>query len=559
MAMKLEVFEGATRTRVNLIRTYNYVTYTEELNGQGSFEIKIPTSETSLINLQVGNFILFEDDVVGIIKGIKDAEDSDTEITVYGYMANHILSYRSFLKTEKKYGQPAAMIETFFDKLFGNPEDIRRRISFLELADIPEGLYMKTPATYQVTGKTFLEYISDVISKFGYGIRTIPFVTNYKEGEPKPNIERLIVCILSPTDRSLANTLGNDPVVFSFEMNNVESYEFEQNSQAYCTVAVVASEGEGQDRKVIEVQNPSNIGQYEPTGYDRIELYVDARDLQSDNTEGDPLTDEELEELMAQRGTTALEESDRYESFDASVIQGNYKYGVDYFLGDIVTIKTKDGSRTFNLQITKITKSISNGVEHLDVGFGVDWLEVREKKQTSAINKISTSGLGTSSKPNEKFSGLQDVNLYGLETGQIPRYNAVTNKWENSNETISSLGITPKLNRGVNVADINVNGRVSHLYAPESGSDVEITQKLDQGTNIADIKVDGAVTHLYAPPSGSGGSQVSITPTILLGTKIADYSIDGVAGALYAPSGQSELPFEVTVLDNGKVRLTYDD
>ena len=556
--MKLEVFEGATRTRVNLIRTYNYVTYTEELGGRGSFEIKIPTTETSLINIEVGNFILFENDVVGIIKGIKDAEDSDTEITVYGYMANHILEYRSFLKTEKKYGQPGAMIRTFFEKLFENPVDVRRRISFLELADIPESLYMQQSTTWQCTGKTFLEYISDVLSKYGCGIRTIPNIENYREGEHNPNIDSLSVVVLSSYDRSLGNTEGNEPVIFSFDMNNVESYEFEQNSQSYCTTAIVASEGEGQERKTIEVQSPYASGGTEPTGYDRIELYVDARDLQSENTEGEELTDEELEELMAQRGLTALEENAKYESFDASILQGNYKYGTDYFLGDIVTVITKDGSKRFNLQINKVTKSISNGVEHFDIGFGMDWLEAQEKKQSSAINKVSTGGSNGSARATEKFNELKDVSLYGVANGQVPKYNAVTGKWENANEAVSSLTVTPKINQGVNIADIKVNGATSKIYAPESGSDVEVTQKLSQGTNIADIKIDGVTTPIYAP-SGSGGSQVSITPTLSLGTKIADYSIDGVAGALYTPDSSSGLPFEVTVLSNGKVRLTYDE
>lgn len=390
MAMKLEVFEGATRTRVNIIRTYNYVTYTEELNGQGSFEIRIPTSETSLVNLQIGNFILFEDDVVGIIKGIKDVEDSDTEITVYGYMANHVLTYRSFLKTEKYYGQPGDMVINFFDKLFGNPTNIKRRISFLELGEIPEGLYMQTNTTWQATGKTFLDYIVDSLKMYKkYGIKVFPHISNYVEGQHNPNIDKMIVQILSGAQRTIGGPYPNlfPPVVFSFDMNNIEKYEFENNSKNYKTVAIVASEGEGQERKILEVQNPNNTGQYEPSGYQRIELYVDARDLQSDNPE-EPLTDEELEELMFQRGLEKLEESDRFISFDASVLQTNYKYGVDYFLGDFVSVISKDGTKQFDLQVTRVTKSISNGVEHFDIGFGNDWLDIYTRKRGGIYNYV---------------------------------------------------------------------------------------------------------------------------------------------------------------------------
>ena len=51
--------------------------------------------------------------------------------------------------------------------------------------------------------------------------------------------------------------------------------EYEEDGRDYNTVAIVASEGEGQDRRVVEV------GDLTKTGIDRIELYVDARDLQS--------------------------------------------------------------------------------------------------------------------------------------------------------------------------------------------------------------------------------------------------------------------------------------
>lgn len=555
MSLRLEVFEGATRTRVNLIRTYNYVSYTEELNGVGSFEIKIPTSETSLINLEVGNFILFEEDVLGIIKGIKDSEDSDTEITIYGYMVTHILEYRCFIKTEKIYGKPANMIETFFDRLYANPTDARRKISFLELAELPENLYMGSNVTWQATGKTFFEYLTSVLPSYGCGVRVAPHISNYVEGEANPNIDALLVEIIAGADRTIGGPDAFTPVVFSFDMNNVERYEYENNCKDSKTVAVVASEGEGQERKVIEIQNPRY--EQEHTGYDRIELYVDARDLQSDNTEGEPLTDEELEELMAQRGYEAIEENDEFMSFDASVLQTNFKYGVDYFLGDWVTVISKDSSKKYNLQVNKVTKSISNGVEHLDIGFGTDWLEVQDKKQASAINKVS-SGQSNSASSTERFSQLKDVSLYGTQNGQIPRYNASTNKWENSQETVRSLSVTAKTSSGVNIADVNINGNVTRLYAPESGSDVSVTPKLNQGTNIADIEVDGVINHIYAP-SGSAGSSVTITPTLVTGTKVADYSIDGVPGVIYVPSSTSDLPFTVTVLDNGKVRLTYDD
>ena len=102
--MNLEIFEKSNRTRIGMIKTYDFVQYEDEFNGEGSFEIQMPTTEESLMYLTFGNFILFDDGVVGIIKYKNDTEDDGTRITIKGKLTNNILSFRSFLLTASYYG-----------------------------------------------------------------------------------------------------------------------------------------------------------------------------------------------------------------------------------------------------------------------------------------------------------------------------------------------------------------------------------------------------------------------------------------------------------------------
>ena len=88
--MKLEIFNKHTRGRVELIRTYNYVTYTDEFYGQGTFELRIPTNDPCIDYLTFGTYVYFDDGVVGIIKGEKDTETSDFEVAFYGYLLKHM-------------------------------------------------------------------------------------------------------------------------------------------------------------------------------------------------------------------------------------------------------------------------------------------------------------------------------------------------------------------------------------------------------------------------------------------------------------------------------------
>lgn len=62
---------------------------------------------------------------------------------------------------------------------------------------------------------------------------------------------------------------------------------------------------------------------------------------------------------------------------------------------------------------------------------------------------------------------------------------------------------------------------------------VTVTQTLSSGTAIADIDVDGVTTTLYAPTP----TVVGITNTLSTGTAIGDLEIDGITTTLYAPAG----------------------
>lgn len=94
----------------------------------------------------------------------------------------------------------------------------------------------------------------------------------------------------------------------------------------------------------------------------------------------DTITDEELEELMRQRGIEKLEEHQKFISVDSTISTGSmqYKYGVDFNLGDYVTVYSKKLNKMINLQITSVSKSISDGVEIFDIGFGRDRLSIKD-------------------------------------------------------------------------------------------------------------------------------------------------------------------------------------
>ena len=77
-----------------------------------------------------------------------------------------------------------------------------------------------------------------------------------------------------------------------------------------------------------------------PSGFLRKELFVDARDLQAQNEEGSEITQQQYEQMVLTRGEEKLDECQTVQSFDATIKSQNptYKYGIDFQLGDIITV-----------------------------------------------------------------------------------------------------------------------------------------------------------------------------------------------------------------------------
>lgn len=373
--MKLEIFNKVLRTRMEMIRAYNFVQYTDEFNGPGSFTITIPTTEKSIKYLNEDNFILFEDGVVGVIRYFSYSRDDTTTIQIKGYLTNGILNRRSFLLTSKYYDTLSNVSRQMVEDLIISPEDVVRRINFIKLSELEQYIPESDKVRVQATGDKLGEFITKTFLPYGFGYELYPKIENYNaETDTLSNLSYLEYRVLKPKDRTIGNEDGNTPVVFSFELNNLSKLDYESDSTNYCSIAIVASEGEGQERKIIE------IGESERTGFDRIELYVDARDLQSENSDGTTITNEELEQLMKQRGLEKLTENKRFISFDGTITEGNisYKYKEDFYKGDYVSVIDKELNRVFDIQISAVTKSISNGVEYLDIEFGYDKLKINK-------------------------------------------------------------------------------------------------------------------------------------------------------------------------------------
>lgn len=109
-----------------------------------------------------------------------------------------------------------------------------------------------------------------------------------------------------------------------------------------------------------------------PAGFFRRELFVDAKDLQSLQEAGTSMTAEEYAAALQTRGTEKLAQAQLARSFHATVRTRNptYEYGVDFFLGDTITVTDERLNITVDAVVQGAERSVSQRGETLSLVLG---------------------------------------------------------------------------------------------------------------------------------------------------------------------------------------------
>lgn len=109
-----------------------------------------------------------------------------------------------------------------------------------------------------------------------------------------------------------------------------------------------------------------------PTWPQRREIYIDARDLQSDSDPDHPLTPEEYAAALTTRGREKLAEHQLVQSFAATVRErgATYVLGDDYQLGDTITVIDETLGVTADAVVQGVTRSIGRNGETMELTLG---------------------------------------------------------------------------------------------------------------------------------------------------------------------------------------------
>lgn len=382
--------------RVNVLRKYRFAQYIDKFRDIGEFTVYAMLDEENMYFFDKDNtyYINFEGNFFGKVESVVKEEDSEYSktINITGRAISFILDKRVVYKQQTYSGTPEQIIKSIMDT------NIRAQgARFLDIVTSYDTLRQQsgkevTEIDMQKTGGTVFGAISGILQENSMGFDMRPVITSLHlmpGTTEQTNIENFKFDIMRGRDLRFGNPVGNVPVIFAQSYSNLRRASYERGVGNFCNIAYVAGEGEGSNRKWIEVLGPtiSDKDSYDSSGWYRYETFVDARDLQSQQDQDTQLTPAEYESLLRNRGLQSLANFLMVENFEATIVNDNnrYIYGKDFYKGDYVTIRDVEIGLDIGAQITEITRSVEGTQETFDIVFGNQTITVIDRLRKGGI------------------------------------------------------------------------------------------------------------------------------------------------------------------------------
>ena len=296
----------------------------------GDFELYINASPEVVQLLQKDRYLVRDTDIevdeagnvtytkVMVIKNIAlstDAENGD-HLTFTGRELKYLLHQRIVWKQTRMSSRVEYGIRRLVTENAISPTDPNRVIPNLVLG-AEAGLSDRMDK--QVTGKYLDESITEICATYGYGWEIFIYNTS------------MVFIVYQGVDRS-HNQSERPYVKFSDEFDNILNSEYQMQSEGYANTALIGGEGEGTARIYTSVGDSNS-------GLERYETFTDGSGISQNKGNENEIPLDEYLLLLQETGKESLAEMAITEGFSGEVISdGAFKYGVDFFIGDTVTV-----------------------------------------------------------------------------------------------------------------------------------------------------------------------------------------------------------------------------
>jgi hypothetical protein len=342
------------------IDDYESLLFTRRWHEVGEFELRINRYKRHTELLQRGNLIMLGShrNKVGIIKhrGIDvDEKGKITEnwlikgIALKGVMAQRIVVPSVGDSHDRANGSAETVMKHYVNNHVVNPVDTKRKIDMVVIALNQQ---RGSQISWESRFKNLADELIEISKASGLGWDVI---LDFEQ-------KKWIFDVFVGRDLTV-NQSVNPPVIFSPQFESLKQLSFVESDYNYRNYGYIAGQGEGADRRVVEVG--------EAEGLSRIETFIDARDISEQDEDQQALPEAEIIAKLQQRGQQKLAEFAEEFFLEGQILTNSpFKYEIDYDLGDIVTIQNREWGVTRDARITEIKEIYEPGGFQIEATFG---------------------------------------------------------------------------------------------------------------------------------------------------------------------------------------------
>ncbi|NYV66188.1 siphovirus ReqiPepy6 Gp37-like family protein [Bacillus sp. Gen3] len=325
---------------------YESMFFTRRFHTFGDIELKINRYKKHADKLLKGNLILVGKDLnkVFIIKHREidlDENGKATEnwlvkgLSLQAVVAQRITIPPAYTAYDNKSGNSETVMKHYIERNIVNPVDPRRKIPQLVIAPNQN----RGPSiSWQSRYKNLAEEMTEISLATGLGWDVTLDLKN----------KQWVFDVVEGKDVSVNQSI-HPPVIFSPQFESLQSLHYTESELNYKNSAYVAGQGEGVERRIVEV--PDGDG-----GTTNETIPRPVADIIKD------LTD---------RGNQQLEQLIQEHYLEGQILTYSpFKYEKDYNLGDITTIQSKDWGVTLDTRITEIKEIYEENGFRIEGTFG---------------------------------------------------------------------------------------------------------------------------------------------------------------------------------------------
>lgn len=340
--------------RIGIIDDYECLIWKRNYYKTSEFTMQLIPNFEQFEMLKKGMILLKTDNTKEAMyinhRELSQNEEGIETLIVSGYGLENWLNMRITLYKELQKGNAETVIRNYINSNCISPKDNNRIIPNLVQGNDNN---LGENINYNSHYKQLIEEVENISKSNELGFRIDLDLASQK----------YIFEVFKGLDRTVEQ-VENSIAIFSTEFENIAEQKYIDSENDFKNYILVAGAGEGTKRKTYTLGD-------ENIGFDRYELFVDARDI-SDTTENDaeiPL--ETYNKLLEARANEKISECTKIETFDCKILNTNSLiYRSDFDLGDKVSIINKKWGLLLHERIVSIEEVYNEEGLNINIEIG---------------------------------------------------------------------------------------------------------------------------------------------------------------------------------------------